>query len=58
MPGRRIVNRLKKKVLIQNEFAASFMHLEGRGVFRKITQRWEKARWGSDYRIVNKITCS
>ena len=36
MPGRRIVNRLKKKVLIQNEFAASFMHLEGRGYLGRL----------------------
>lgn len=33
-----------------NRFAASFMHL--------ITWRWEKARLGSDYGIVDKILYS
>lgn len=31
------------------------MYLELKREERKITRRWEKARWGLDYRIINKI---
>lgn len=31
------------------------MHLELRTEVRKMISRWEKTRWGLDYRIVNKI---
>ena len=37
-------------------FASSYMHMKG--IVRKVTGRWERARWGLDYRIVNKIVGS
>lgn len=34
------------------------MHLELRGNIKKATRRWEKARLGLDYKIVNKFIYS
>lgn len=48
MVGSKIPNTLENN----NTFAASFMDLKLRMEIRKITWRWGKAKWGSDYRIV------
>lgn len=56
MPGSKIATDWEK-CFRKLQFAVSFMPLRLRRGVRKIPRRWEKVRWGSDYRIV-KILCS
>lgn len=53
MPGSKILSPPEI-----NTFAVSLINLNLRMELRKITNRWEKARWGLGYRIVNGIICS
>lgn len=46
--------------LESDSFASSFVHLilkREHLILRKMALRWEKARWGWDYTIGNKIVC-
>lgn len=52
MPGNKISNAPENK-----RFAVSFMLLELRMVHKEDYMKWEKARQGLDYRIV-QIMCS
>ena len=53
MPGSKISNTPQNY-----SFAVSFMHLKLRREHKEDTRRWQKAKQGLNYRIVNKIACS
>lgn len=45
----------RSQMFWKNSFAASFMWLKLRREVKKVAGRWEKAMWGMDDRIVDKI---